>query len=93
LSVHRTEAQAAEDAKKKAVEDKKKAEIAAKTMTLEDKIKKKMAAFMAKKSANEDIIGEIAEDIDYMTIHIPKINVVTVDKTETLYDNNRRAVM
>lgn len=58
-------------------------------MTLEEKIKLKMAAFLKKKALNEDILEELADEVDYMTIDIPKINVITVERTQELYNNAR----
>jgi hypothetical protein len=64
-------------------------------MTLEEKIKLKMAAFLKKKALNEDIAPELADDVDYMTFDFKRsgINVVTVERTKEQYNGARIASM
>lgn len=53
-----------------------------------------MAAFLAKKANNENIVQDELESIDYMTAHIPTINIVRkVQKTATVYDATRCSTM
>ena len=84
-----TTADAVIAAEKKEIEEKKKAELLKKSQSLEDKIKEKMKAFLLKKAQNENIEQDIAENVDYMTLEIPKINIVSVGKTQTVYNGNR----